>query len=208
MLQSYLKKGRVMEAKIIATAFLKNKKLYDDNAEIIFESTESAFLAAAKELYKFLEIKYPKFHKMDPLSKSAFLCSEYLLKNITMREEFGKRGIFIANQSSSLDTDENYHQKTFLSDGSSDGSIDESIGKITSNPALFVYTLPNIMIGELSIRNQLMGEQFMWVINGFNADYVAKYVNLMFHKEKVNVCIVGWVDFYYLGVVTQSQSRY
>jgi hypothetical protein len=51
------------------------------NEQIIFETETENFSDFAKEAYKTLEMNYPKFHKMDHLSKLAFLASEMILKN-------------------------------------------------------------------------------------------------------------------------------
>jgi hypothetical protein len=51
------------------------------NEEVLFESQHETFQEFAKEAYKSLELGYPKFHKMDSLSKLAFLASEMILKD-------------------------------------------------------------------------------------------------------------------------------
>jgi hypothetical protein len=48
--------------------------------EVIFETPTENFSDFAKEAYKSLALNYPKFHKMDNLSKLAFLASEMILK--------------------------------------------------------------------------------------------------------------------------------
>src|ERR1700754_4127986 len=85
-------------------------------------------------LYRSLKLDYPKFYKMDQLSKLGWLASEVLLKDNpilgTMQPE--DIGIVLTNANSSLDTDIKYL---------------DTVADIAS-PAVFVYTLPNIMIGE------------------------------------------------------------
>lgn len=51
------------------------------NGNVVFESQSETFQEFAKEAYKDLELSYPKFHKMDALSKLAFLAAEPLLNN-------------------------------------------------------------------------------------------------------------------------------
>ena len=52
------------------------------NGALIFDSEASEFSDFAKEAYKKFEINYPRFFKMDALSKLAFLASE-LARHIT-----------------------------------------------------------------------------------------------------------------------------
>jgi len=50
------------------------------NGEKQFEIDNGSFSEFAKAAYKKFEIDYPKFFKMDNLSKLAFLTSEIILK--------------------------------------------------------------------------------------------------------------------------------
>ena len=172
------------EPRISNTVFLKNMTLYNFKGQLYYVASKLDFKEGSKELFKWLGISYPKFYKMDNLSKVAFITAETLLKGHNWEMGPEKRGLFIANRSSSLDTDEKYHQKTFAN------------GEIISNPALFVYTLPNIMIGELSIRHQFQGEQCLWVSDNFDGHSITNYINLLFRKGDIETCLVGWVDYY------------
>ena len=62
------------------------------------------FATFAKGAYKHLGIDYPKFFKMDALSKLAFLGMEYLLPTLPS-EEKEDMALLFANHSASLDTD-------------------------------------------------------------------------------------------------------
>ena len=50
------------------------------NGEVIFSTEPTAFSDFSKKTYQHLEVNYPKFFKMDNLSKLAFLGAELLLK--------------------------------------------------------------------------------------------------------------------------------
>lgn len=184
MLLSFSKE-KMAEHRIVNTVFLKNMSLYNSKGQISYVASKLDFKEGSKEIYKWLGVSYPKFYKMDSLSKAAFLTAELLLKDQNWLVEPDKRGLFIANSSSSLDTDEKYHHKTFANK------------EIIPNPALFVYTLPNIMIGELSIRHQFKGEQCLWVSEDFDANYITNYINYLLGSGEVDTCLVGWVDFYH-----------
>ncbi|QEC76718.1 beta-ketoacyl synthase N-terminal-like domain-containing protein [Mucilaginibacter ginsenosidivorax] len=136
-----------------------------------------AFLLSA---YQFLEVKYPKFYKMDNLSKLGLLASEVLLKdnNISKKYKEQEVGIVLANSNSSLDADIKYYDQA----------------KTIASPALFVYTLPNIVIGEISIKNKFKGENAFFVFEAFDAAFIQQYVAYLLNNNILQACICGWVD--------------
>jgi hypothetical protein len=131
-------------------------------------------------LYRSLGPDYPKFYKMDQLSKLGWLSSEILLRDnkilSTMQPE--DIGIVLTNANSSLDTDIKYL---------------DTVTDIPS-PAVFVYTLPNIMIGEISIRNKFKGENAFFIFDRFDADFLELYVGELLDTGVSKACICGWVD--------------
>ena len=133
------------------------------------------------ELYRFERTDYPKFHKMDMLSKLGLLAAEILLKDEDHRGKYpdDETGIILSNTNGSLDVDLKY-VKTMHAGAS---------------PALFVYTLPNIVIGEIAIRHKIKGENAFFVFKGFNGNFIAEYVNGLFSSKLIKSCICGWVDF-------------
>jgi hypothetical protein len=132
-----------------------------------------------QEAYQFFGCNYPKFHKMDTLSKLGFLASELILRPYEIeRYAPADRGIVLANANASLDTDLKYY---------------ETVNAIPS-PALFVYTLPNIVIGEISIRNQFKGENAFFVFNSFDATFMHGYVTGLFANNLLQVCVCGWIE--------------
>jgi hypothetical protein len=130
--------------------------------------------------YNHLDIAYPKFYKMDMLSKLGILASEILLKDVHHEKKYQdtETGLVLSNANSSLDVDLKY-AKTMHAGAS---------------PALFVYTLPNIVIGEISIRHHFKGENAFFVFKHFNGNFIAEYVTSLFVQELVKNCICGWID--------------
>jgi hypothetical protein len=117
---------------------------------------------------------------MDNLSKLGWLASEILLmdsfnkKNYTPEEV----GVVLSNANSSLDTDLKYFETT----------------KDFASPSLFVYTLPNIVMGEICIRNNFKGENAFFVQEKFDADFIEQYVNNLVNNNILQACICGWID--------------
>lgn len=150
------------------------------NDTIVFESQSETFHEFAKEAYKSLEISYPKFHKMDALSKLAFLAAEPLLNN----EDHGRTALVFANRSSSLDTDFKYQE-----------SINDQENYFPS-PAVFVYTLPNICVGEISIRHKMQTENAFFILNEFDEKFLNDYSEQLLQSGKADKVLCGWVELY------------
>ena len=130
--------------------------------------------------YRHLNGQYPKFYKMDSLSKLGWLANEILLQASFNKEKYkpDEVGIVLSNANSSLDTDIRYYDTT----------------KTMASPALFVYTLPNIVIGEISIRHQFKGENAFFIFDNFNAEFIEQYVSNLINNNILQCCICGWVD--------------
>jgi hypothetical protein len=166
-------KGITASSVISDRVVLKNgKNLYENKSAGLGE-----FLLA---LYQHLELYYPRFYKMDALSKLGWLAAEVLLKDSFKAESYQPEevGIVLANANSSLDTDIKYF---------------ETVKEIPS-PSLFVYTLPSIMIGEICIRNNFKGESAFFVSERYDADFMERYVRGLMDENNLNACIYGWVD--------------
>ncbi len=133
-----------------------------------------------EEVFKFLSPAYPKFYKMDRLSKLGFLASEIIVKDLLFRSRYTPEqvAVVLSNASASLDTDLRYT---------------ESLKTIPS-PGLFVYTLPNIVAGEICIRQGIRGENAFFVTEKFEAKQMADYVDLVLASEKTRACIAGWTE--------------
>jgi hypothetical protein len=146
----------------------------------VFEERElelPEFLVAA---YRHFDLQYPKFHKMDNLSKLGWLANEVLLKDNFDKEKYKPEdvGIVLSNANSSLDTDIKYYETA----------------KIIASPAQFVYTLPNIVIGEISIRHHFKGENAFFIFEGFDAGFIEQYVSNLINNNILQCCICGWVE--------------
>lgn len=137
-----------------------------------------------KNASKIIGLEYPKFFKMDNLSKLAFLGAEAILKDTDDLENENNIALVFANKSSSLDTDVKYQD-----------SISDTENYFPS-PAVFVYTLPNICVGEISIRHQLKSENAFFVFEEFKADFMSNYASYLLESGKAEKVLCGWVEYY------------
>jgi len=175
----YWKNANVEFMKKINSCTIEHSKIIV-NDEVIFESQAELFSDFAKEAYKSLHLNYPKFHKMDHLSKLAFLAAETLLQE----DDHSSTAIVFANRSSSLDTDFKYQE-----------SINSQENYFPS-PAVFVYTLPNICVGEISIKHHMQTENAFFVLDEFDEDFLNDYSRQILESGKAEKVLCGWTELY------------
>ncbi len=132
-------------------------------------------------LYRYIGQDYPKFYKMDLLSKTSFLAVELLKSSCSGLASAPEDtvALLFANSESSSDTDIRFRDSY---------EIERLPG-----PSLFVYTLPNIALGEISIRNKWYGEHMFAVFPNFAPAYFADHSTLLLNDGAERV-IGGWVN--------------
>lgn len=148
---------------------------------LLFEAEYTDVAGFLLSAYQLVGVKYSKFYKMDNLAKLGWLAAEVLLKDFdAAKYQPTDIGVVLSNASSSLDADKRYY---------------DSVQEMAS-PALFVYTLPNIVIGEICIRHHFKGENAFFIFEQFNADFIAGYVSNLLDTQQLQVCICGWVELF------------
>lgn len=154
------------------------------NGEIVYSGNESSPGELFISVYRHFKFSYAKFFKMDNLCKLGFLTSELLLRGKNIGEIYpgDEVGILLSNAGSSIDTDRN-HQKSI-------SKRDEYF----PSPSVFVYTLANIVIGEICIRHKLFGESFFMIEKEFDAKRLYEQARQWLDEEIVRCCITGWVE--------------
>ncbi|MCG3166927.1 MAG: hypothetical protein POELPBGB_02710 [Bacteroidia bacterium] len=159
---------------------MRNHQLKLNGTTLLAKEKELLFSDFIKSAYDLNGSTYLKFFKMDDLCKLAFIASEFLLKNRKLSEQYGAENVSLvfANTSSSLDTDLKYYQTV----------------KDFPSPSLFVYTLPNIMLGEISIRQKFKGKNAFFVFEAFQAEFLCNYATRLLNDKKAKAVIIGWVE--------------
>jgi hypothetical protein len=164
---------------ITSSSIISGNTVYKDGQQI-FSQPEAELSAFLLLVYQYLELSYPKFYKMDNLTKLGWLASEVLLKDSFDKTKYQPEeiGIVLTNANSSLDADIKYW---------------DSVQDMAS-PSLFVYTLPNIVIGEICIRNGFKGEDTLYITPKFDAVFLQQQVSYLLDNDILKACICGWVD--------------
>ena len=131
------------------------------------------------QLYREQVGDYPKFFKMDTACKLGFLVAEMLVKEdpdrFVPRED---RAVLVFSRSGSLADDKNYAESM----------------KDFPSPALFVYTLPNTVTGEIAIRNKYAGETSAFVLEGFDPEQILDQIVLAFQDRMTRSVLAAWID--------------
>jgi len=133
-------------------------------------------------LYEHLGIDYRKFYKMDALSKLGFLASEMLLAGSDRELPKPDMGIILFNKSSSLAADMNYQQTI------------RDKENFYPSPAEFVHTLPNIVAGEIAIRNKIYGETVFYTQPHFCTDTICETVDDAMCFAGIKYALTGWIE--------------
>ena len=140
---------------------------------------------AITEFYRSLKVDYPKFFKMDGLSKLGFLASEMIFRDDEKRFAPNESTAVICfNRSSSLDVDMQYQ-----------ATISDNENYFPS-PSLFVYTLPNIVTGEIAIRNNFFGETSFYICKEFDVRQIVRTVKNAFSDKSTKAVLVAWIEHF------------
>lgn len=133
-------------------------------------------------LYKQMIGDYPKFYKMDGLSRLGFVASEILL-NAEKGETDKEKAIIFFNHSSSIASDRNYKE-----------SIKDKDNYFPS-PSIFVYTLPNIVTGEIAIRNHFHGETSFFILPDKDKKMMEEILQASCRDAQSKSFLTGWIDY-------------
>ena len=156
---------------------LDQRKLWEGKKEL-GEQEGQEHHSLLTSLYKQMIGNYPKFYKMDGLSRLGFVASEILL-NAEKGETDKERAIIFFNHSSSIASDRNYK---------------ESIKDFPS-PSIFVYTLPNIVTGEIAIRNHFHGETSFFILPDKDERMMEEILQASCRDDQSKSFLTGWIDY-------------
>jgi len=135
------------------------------------------------DIYKQEVGDYPKFYKMDILTRLAFLAAELLKKESLPIEGEAWKGspLILFNHSSSIVSD-----RQFLTTISDDN--------LFPSPSVFVYTLPNITAGEVAIRHHINCETSFYILPKRDEALMQQILEATLSATGATSALSGWVD--------------
>lgn len=151
------------------------------NDSTFFSDKSADFGTFIREAFKSRGENNMKFYKMDDLCKLGYVAAAWLLDGIEFGEE--ECGMVLSGKYGCLDTDMKHQQ------------IIDKEGDAASSPAVFVYTLPNVVAGEISIRHHIKGENTWFWSDDRTMSDLKHYASLMAGASDLRYCIIGHLDF-------------
>ena len=89
----------------------------------------------------------------------------------------------MANRSASLDSDRRHQAIIDAGDGCG------------ASPAVFVYTLPNIMLGQVAIKHGLKGESTFFAFPDKSSNFIREYTASLIAEGRMDAVLWGWCEF-------------
>ena len=154
-----------------------------DGHALPVDGTNSALLTA---LYKQWANDYPKFYKMDGLSRLAFVAGELLTKATAGQPSMAladSTAIVFVGNSGSLASDIKYQDTIRQADN------------FFPSPAHFVYTLPNIATGELAIRHNVYGETAFFIASQPDEAQIQTLLQTAVMDGEATHVLGGWLEY-------------
>lgn len=124
----------------------------------------------------------PRFHKTDMLSRLICLSAGILLKTAGMEGDTGNISLKVFNATSSFMSDSRHLASFSATDG------------FYPSPSAFLYTLPNIAVGEASIRYGIRGETSLLILPEKNIGQMERTLRAEFLQSDSTCLIAGWAD--------------
>ncbi len=161
-------------------SFPSPKPVIHKTARVRIVSDGRPFGEMIRERFKALESPDMKFFRMDDLSKLAYVAVGELLRSADLKEKYDtdEIGMVLANRSASLDTDRRHLEQ-----------IEKNGDEVS--PAVFVYTLPNVSAGEVSIRHKIQGETTFFIENDPADPFTENYARMLLNGGYLKAVIYG-----------------
>ena len=143
---------------------------------------ESCGTALVTEIYKKFISDNSRFFKMDLYSRLAYVGTTLLAKDSLEGSDPEDRALFIFTQHGSVLADRK-HLSTFSDPDS-----------FFPSPAVFINTLPNVVLGEIAVRNTIKGETTLVMLPGRDDETMLQVIEATVSATKPSVLLCGWVD--------------
>ena len=165
--------------RVAGSVHITPSSLQIDGKDVAVEAGGKALLT---EIYKKELEDNPKFYKMDVFSRLVYLASGIVCKGIEDTVAPEDRSLVLFNASSSIVADRQ-HLRTFTGP---EGFF--------PSPATFLYTLPNVVTGEIAVRFGIKGETTLLILPRRDDAVIAALSETVFRLSGTSAMITGWVD--------------
>lgn len=153
--------------------------LWIDDEAVPLESRGSALVT---EIFKKYLADGSRFFKMDLYSRLAYVGTSLLTKDALDASDPEDRAMVIFTQNGSVLADRK-HLSTFA-------NPDEFF----PSPAVFINTLPNVVLGEIAVKNTIKGETTLVILPARDEKAMQRIIDATVSATRPSVLICGWVD--------------
>ena len=154
-------------------------RLVLDGQAVPLESRGSALIT---EIFKKYLADGSRFFKMDLYSRLAYVGTSLLAKDSLEGSDPEDRALIVFTQNGSVLADRK-HLSTF-------SNPDE----FYPSPAVFINTLPNVVLGEIAVKNSIKGETTLVLLPRRDEAAIDKVIEATVSATRPAVLICGWVD--------------
>lgn len=131
-----------------------------------------------------MEVELPRFVRMDRNSKLVSIAAAPFFVPGAALSKYPKDsiGMVIMGTHGSMDTDQRY--------------VEQLQAENHASPGLFVYTLPNIAMGELSIQHGLHGSGLCLLSDSPDIVQMRDACEILLEDHGMEVLICGWANIF------------
>lgn len=153
--------------------------LWMDDQAVPLENRGSALVT---EIFKKYLADGSRFFKMDLYSRLAYVGTSILAKDALEASAPEDRALVIFTQNGSVLADRK-HLSTFA-------NPDEFF----PSPAVFINTLPNVVLGEIAVKNSIKGETTLVLLPARDEMAMQRIIDATVSAARPSALICGWVD--------------
>jgi len=153
--------------------------LWIDDQAVPLENRGSALIT---EIFKKYLADGSRFFKMDLYSRLAYAGTSLLAKDALEDADPEDRALFIFTQNGSVLADRK-HLSTF-----------SNPEEFFPSPAIFINTLPNVVLGEIAVKNSIKGETTLVLLPHRDEAAMNRIIEATVSATRPSVMLCGWVD--------------
>ena len=153
--------------------------LWVDGQAVPLEARGAALIT---EIFKKYLADGSRFFKMDLYSRLAYVGTSLLAKDSLKGCDPEDIALFVFTQQGSLLADRK-HLSSF-------SNPDEFF----PSPAVFINTLPNVVLGEIAVKNNIKGETTLVLLPGRDDKTIQQIMEASLSATRPAVVLYGWVD--------------
>jgi len=173
------KPAQTPEYQEVKTLSIRPGRVVSDGRTESYESTGSALVS---ELFKKKLSDGSRFFKMDLFSRLAYVATGLLAKDSLAGYAPEDIALFIFTRNGSVLADRK-HLSTF-----------SNPENFYPSPAVFINTLPNVVLGEIAVMNTIKGETTLVMLPCRDDAWMDRIIKATLSCTRPSVMIYGWID--------------